>query len=129
MHAAPDHTPTLPKTAEALRALLLAAWAERDSAVAERDHLAAERDALAAQDDRLRHLLLQLRRMQFDARSERLPEEQLQLGLESLEQAIAQGEAEAEGRDPALKQERVARRGASRGALPAHLPRIGPPCQ
>ncbi len=129
--AAPDPLLTLPETADALRALLLAAWAERDSVVAERDRLAAERDslaveceALATQNDRLRHLLLRLKRMQFGARSERLPEEQLQLGLESLEQAIAQGEAEGEQRDPALKRERVARRRASRGALPAHLPRI-----
>jgi len=48
----------------------------------------------------------------------------LQLGLESLEQAIAQGEAETARLDPALKQERVTRRRASRSALPAHLPRI-----
>ncbi len=117
MRAAPDPTPTLPETADALRALLLAAWAERDSAV-------AERDALAIQNDRLRHLLLRLKRMQFGAKSERLPEEQLQLGLEDLEQAIAQGEAEGEKRDPALKRERTAKRRASRGALPAHLPRV-----
>jgi transposase len=63
MRALPDHTPTLPKTTDTLRALLLAAWAERDSAVAEQDHLAAERDGLAAQNDRLRHSLLQLKRM------------------------------------------------------------------
>jgi len=124
MHAAPGPTGPLPKTAAALRALLLAARAERDSVAAERDRLAAECDALAGQNDRLRHLLLRLKRMQFGARSERLPEEQLQLGLEDLEQAIAQGEAEGEKRDPALKRERTAKRRASRGALPAHLPRI-----
>ncbi len=117
MHAAPDPLPKLPETADALRTLLLAAWAERDSAV-------AERDALALQNDRLRHLLLKLKRMQFGAKSERLPEAQLQLGLEDLEQAIAQGEAETERRDPALKQSRAAKRRANRGALPAHLPRI-----
>jgi len=117
MRAAPDHTPMLPETADALRALLLAAWAERDSAV-------AERDALASQNDRLRHLLLRLKRLQFGATSERLPEEQRQLGLADLEQAIAQGEAEGEKHDPALKRERTAKRRASRGALPAHLPRV-----
>jgi transposase len=120
----PTLPPTLPKTAAALRALLLTAWAERDSAVAERDSIAAERDALASQNDRLRHLLLKLKRMQFGAKSERLPDEQLQLGLEDLEQAIAQGEADAERRDPTLKQERATKRRANRGALPAHLPRI-----
>ena len=74
--------PSLPDNAEALRALVLAALAERDAAV-------SERDILLAQNDRLRHLLLKLTRMHFGARSERLPEEQLQLGLEALEQAIA----------------------------------------
>ena len=62
--------------------------------------------------------------MHFGARSERLPEEQLQLGLEALEQAIAKEDAEAEKRDPELGRDNAARRRASRGALPAHLPRI-----
>ena len=79
---------------------------------------------LTAQNDRLRHLLLKLTRMQFGARSERLPEEQLQLGLEALEQAIAKDEAEAEKQDPELRKGNAAKRRASRGALPAHLPRI-----
>ena len=71
--------------------------------MAERDRLAAEcATRWRAQNDRLRHLLLRLKRMQFGAKSERLPEEQLQLGLEDLEQAIAQGEAEGEKRDPDL---------------------------
>ncbi|MDT7953765.1 MAG: IS66 family transposase [Acetobacteraceae bacterium] len=124
MRATPDPIPELPETADALRALLLAAWAERDGTIAERDEIAAERDALALQNDRLRHLLLKLKRMQFGAKSERLPDEQLQLGLEDIEQAIAQDEAEAERRDPALKQARAAKRRTNRGALPAHLPRI-----
>src|ERR1700728_2900351 len=38
-----------------------------------------ERDTLLSQNDRLRHLLLQLRRLHFGPRSERLAEEQLQL--------------------------------------------------
>lgn len=107
----------LPEDAASLRALLVAAWAERDAA-------AAERDALLTQNDRLRHLLLKLRRMHFGASSERLPEAQLQLGLEDLETAIAKGEAAAETRDPEQRQQNLARRRASRGALPAHLPRI-----
>jgi transposase len=114
----------LPDDAASLRALLLTTLAERDHAIAERDMAAAERDALVAQNDRLRHLLLKLKRMQFGARSERLPEEQLQLGLEDLEAAIARGEAQAEKRDPKLRQDGAARRRASRGALPTHLPRI-----
>jgi transposase len=112
-----DALQSLPEDAEALRALVLATIVERDA-------LTVERDTLLAQNDRLRHLLLQLRRMQFGAKSERLPEEQLQLGLEALEQAIAKGDAEAEKRDPDLGRDRAAKRRASRGALPTHLPRI-----
>jgi transposase len=100
----------LPDDPAALRALLIEALAERD--------------ALEAQNDRLRHILLKLQRQQFGRKSERLPEEQLELGLADLETAIAKAEAEAEKRDPALKCERAAKRRASRGALPAHLPRV-----
>jgi transposase len=112
-----DATQSLPDDIEALRALVLTIMAERDAAV-------SERDSLQAQNERLSHLLLKLKRMQFGAKSERLPEEQLQLGLEALEQAIAKGDAEAEKRDPELRKDRVAKRRASRGALPNHLPRI-----
>jgi transposase len=115
---------SLPDDAAALRALVLAALAERDAVAGERDAAVTERDALLAQNDRLRHLLLKLTRMHFGARSERLPEEQLQLGLEALEQAIAKEDARAEKQDPALRRDNVAKRRASRGALPAHLPRI-----
>ena len=109
-------TPNLPDDIAALHALVLATLSERDA-------VATERDLLLAQNDRLRHLLLKLTRMQFGAKSERLPEEQLQLGLEALEQAIAQEDAQVEKQDPALRKENAARRRASRGALPAHLPR------
>jgi transposase len=112
----PD-APELPADADALRALVLAMMAEREA-------LTAERDALQAQNERLAHLLLTLRRLQFGRKAERLPDEQLQLGLEDLEQAIAQEEAQAEKRDPALREARTVRRRARRGALPAHLPRI-----
>ena len=117
MDAARETLPSLPDDAEALRALVLATFVERDAVV-------TERDTLLAQNDRLRHLLLKLTRMHFGARSERLPEEQLQLGLEALEQAIAKEDAQAEKQDPELRKDNTARRRASRGALPAHLPRI-----
>src|ERR1700733_11801636 len=88
-----ENMQSLPEDAEALRALILATFAERDAAV-------SERDTLLAQNDPLRHLLLKRTRMHFGARSERLPEEQLQLGLEALEQAIAKEDAEAESGIP-----------------------------
>ena len=119
-----DDMQSLPDGIEALQALLLTMMSERDTTLAELDAAVTERDILLAQNDRLRHLLLQLRRLQFGPRSERLPEEQLQLGLEALEQAIAKEDAEAEKRDAALRRDNAARRRASRGSLPAHLPRI-----
>ena len=112
-----DDMQSLPEGIDALRALVLTMMSERDA-------LARERDTLQTQNDRLRHLLLQLRRLHFGPRSERLPEEQLQLGLEALEQAIAKEDAETEKRDPELRKNNAAKRRASRGALPAHLPRI-----
>src|SRR5690242_2105275 len=90
----------LPTDAEALRALVLTMMAERDAAV-------AEHDELATQNDRLCHLLLKLRRLQFGRKSERLPEEQLQLGLADLETAIAKADAEAERHDPGLRRDRA----------------------
>ena len=87
---------TLPEEVAALRALVLAAWAERDAERAERARLADERDRLAGQNDRLRHLIRQLQRLQFGRRSERLDPNQLNLALEDLEQAIAETRAEQE---------------------------------
>src|SRR5277367_3397335 len=124
MSTAGDTLESLPDDVEGLRALVLTLVAERDAALGERDAVISERDALQEQNDRIRHLLLKLKRMQFGAKSERLPEEQLQLGLEALEQAIARGEAEAEKRDPDVRKDGAAKRRANRGALPAHLPRI-----
>jgi hypothetical protein len=71
-----DDMQSLPEGIDALRALVLTMMSERNA-------LALERDTLQTQNDRLRHLLLQLRRLHFGPRSERLPEEQLQLGLEA----------------------------------------------
>ena len=43
----------LPEDPEVLRALLLAAWGERDAAAAAREALAAERDSVVAERDAL----------------------------------------------------------------------------
>ena len=115
---------TLPDNVAALRALVLAAWAERDAERAENARLSGERDQLAGQNDRLRHLIRQLQRMQFGRRSEKLNPDQLALGLEDLEQAVAAAEAEAEKTDPTLRRARAEKRRSGRGALPDHLPRV-----
>jgi transposase len=54
----------------------------------------------------------------------RIGYDQLQLALEDLEAAIAKNQAEAEKRDLVLRHEGATKRRASRGALPAYLPRV-----
>jgi transposase len=114
----------LPDNIIALRALVLAAWAERDAERSEKARLIEERDQLAGQNDRLRHLIRQLQRMQFGRRSEKLDPDQFNLALEDLEQAVAASEAEQDKADPALRQARSEKRRTGRGPLPEHLPRV-----
>ena len=104
-----DSTDDLPDDIERLKALLRA---ER-----------GEKARLADQNERLLHILRQLRRNHFGKKSEKLDEEQLNLGLEDLETAIASGEAAAEKADATLRASRRAARKVNRGHLPAHLPR------
>jgi len=109
--------PQLPTDIETLHGLVAAARAERDAAF-------AERDQALLQNDRLRHLLRQLQRTQFGRRSEKLDPEQLALALEDIEQAVAATEAIEDKKDPVAAQKRADKRGANRGALPAHLPHV-----
>lgn len=76
-----------------------------------------------AQSDRLRHLLSQLRRAHFGRKSEKLNTDQLNLGLEDIETAVAAEEAKLEKTDAILKAASTQKRKANRGHLPAHLPR------
>src|SRR3982751_1063831 len=99
--------------------------AERDAVRTERDLIREERDAAQAEIEKLRLLIRQLQRGRFGRRSGRLPPDQLQLGLEDLEQAVAAAEAaqeEAATRSGTPRAPRVRRRNL--GALPAHLPRV-----
>src|SRR5215212_678047 len=92
---------------------------------AERDTVLAEREAAQAEVEKLRLLIRQLQRGRFGRRSEKLDPDQLQLGLEDLEQAAAAAEAarEAASRSSGTpRPPRVRRRNL--GALPAHLPRL-----
>jgi transposase len=101
--------------------------AARQAMLAMRAELEAERAlrrGLEDQNERLRHFIRQLQRMQFGRRSEKLDPDQLNLALEDLEQAVAENGAEVEKTDPVVRQARGRQRRQSRGALPAHLPRI-----
>jgi transposase len=89
--------------------------------------LLAERAAtakLAGQNEHLRAIVKELQRALFGRRSEKTAHpDQLQLALEDLEQAIAEGEAEVEKHDPVRRAVRTQQRRGNRGALPKHLPR------
>ena len=87
--------------------------------------LAATLATKNAEIDKLHALIKQLQRSQFGRRSEQLDADQLQLGLEDLEQAVAAVAAAQEAAGPATEtspSRPPTRR--NRGALPAHLPRI-----
>jgi transposase len=92
---------------------------------AQHDTVLAERDAAQAEIEKLRLLIRQLQRGQFGRRSEKLDPDQLQLGLEDLEQAAAAAEVAQEaaaGSAGTRQPSRVRRRNL--GTLPTHLPRV-----
>jgi len=72
------------------------------------------------ESERLRQIIKELQRHRFGRRAETLPEEQMLLGLEEVEQVDASGDETA----PDGRAARSGKRRGNRGALPAHLPRI-----
>jgi transposase len=79
-----------------------------------------------AENDKLRLLIQRLLRNRFGRRSEQLSPDQLQFGLEDLEQTIAEGEAAQDAAAQSEEQRRkrrAARPRRNHGALPSHLPR------
>ena len=93
----------LPNDVETLKAMLL-----------------AER----ARAERLAQIIKELQRHRFGRRAETLPVDQLELGLEDVQQAEAAQAAEKEKADSFVRSERARQRRVNRGALPGHLPRI-----
>jgi transposase len=80
---------------------------------------------LNAENDKLRLLIQRLTRQQFGRRSEQLTADQLQFGLEDLEQSVAENQAGQDAAEPAAPGKPAGARRPARnhGALPAHLPR------
>jgi transposase len=76
------------------------------------------------QNERLRQIIKELQRHRFGRRAETLPEDQMLLGLEDVEQAEADRAAQIDGSSPNGRQARAHKRRINRGALPGHLPRI-----
>jgi transposase len=74
--------------------------------------------------ERLEQIIREMQRHRFGRRAETLPEDQLLLGLEDIEQVKASGEAANEDATPGDRTIRIAKRRMNRGSLPAHLPRV-----
>jgi transposase len=87
--------------------------------------LLQQQSDLHAENDKLRLLIQRFSRHQFGRRSEQLTDEQLQFGLEDLEQTVAENQAAQDAARPETKPARKSgeRPARNRGALPAHLPR------
>jgi transposase len=77
-----------------------------------------------AQNERLCQIIKELQRHRFGRRAEGLPEDQLLLALEEVEQTEANAAAQAEDRFPVERAARTQKRRLNRGSLPPHLPRI-----
>jgi len=74
--------------------------------------------------ERLVQIIKDLQRHRFGRRAESLPEDQLLLALEDVEQDEAETAAETEVKSPSARTEGARKRRTNRGALPAHLPRF-----
>ncbi len=82
-----------------------------------------QQSELHAENDKLRLLIQRLTRHQFGRRSEQLTDEQLQFGLEDLEQTVAENQAGQDATVVPPAKPRAQRAARNHGALPAHLPR------
>ena len=65
-------------------------------------------------------IIKELQRHRFGRRAETLPIEQMELGLEDVQQGEAAGAAEAVAKDLAARAAKAVQRRKNRGALPAH---------
>lgn len=90
----------------------------------DRDTLKAVLLAERCESERLGQIIKELQRRRFGRRAESLPEDQMLLGLEDVEQTAASDEAIADQSAPVERAARAEKRRANRGSLPAHLPRI-----
>src|SRR6266516_4143273 len=106
----------LPDDLDGLRAVVSRLSVERDAAI-------EQSRRLTEQNDQLRHLLRQLQRAQFGARSERLDRDQMQLALEDIETSIAEQDADEEkkqGPDKPANTQRPRRTASASSPHPCH---------
>ncbi|PWB83441.1 MAG: IS66 family transposase, partial [Methylocystaceae bacterium] len=74
--------------------------------------------------ERLVQIIKEMQRHRFGRRAETLPEDQMLLALEEVEQAEAGAAAEAEAGSAPERERAAGKHRTNRGALSAHLPRI-----
>ena len=77
-----------------------------------------------ARNERLVQIIKEMQRHRFGRRAETLPEDQMLLALEDVEQSEASDAAAIESQSATARAEAARRRRRSLGVLPAHLPRI-----
>ena len=122
--------PQNPVQLEARLVALMSMLEAQNSAVerlrAERDRFRTERDTANAEVDKLQLIIKQLTRSRYGAHSEKLDPDQLQLGLEEVEQSLGATQAGVDSEPPTDKTAAGERKSPqrNRGALPAHLPRV-----
>ena len=99
---------------------------ERDTLRGERDTFRAERDTASAEVEKLQLIIKQLVRSRYGGHSEKLDPDQLQFGLEEVEQSRGATQAGVDNEPPTDKKAAGERTPPqrNRGALPAHLPRV-----
>jgi len=114
----------VPEDMEALRAAFLALRSKASALEIDNARLAAENTFLDALNQKLALYLAKLKRLSFGPSSERLNPDQLQLGLEDLEQAVGEVQAEKEKALPEEKAKKTRERCSSRPSMPETLPEI-----
>src|SRR5512136_145156 len=77
-----------------------------------------------ARNERLVQIIKEMQRHRFGRRAETLPEDQMLLALEEVEQTEAAAAAEVEAGSSPEREKAARKRRTNRGALPPHLPRV-----
>jgi len=81
-------------------------------------------EALLERCEKLERLLKLANALRHGPSSEKLHPDQLQLGLEDIDQAVGEADAKEDRASPPAREKRTASLRANRGKLPEHLPRI-----
>ncbi len=81
-------------------------------------------EALLERCEKLERLLKLANALRHGPSSEKIHPDQLQLGLEDIDQAVGAADAHEDRKSPPAREKRAAARRANRGKLPEHLPRV-----